>query len=131
MADEAPASFADEFGLILAISLAGAVFTVLAIRFKAWLYADPEMDPPLLPHLIAYVLAYLAGFAAVYVFRPPWSLLAMAAAAAPAFAITVRGRKPFALTADYFRTTAVTFAIFAVAWAIYALLLMGGIDISE
>ncbi|MDQ8700306.1 hypothetical protein [Hyphomicrobium sp. LHD-15] len=116
------------WNIILVISLGAAVASVLVLNLKSRFYDESDSNPPTLRHVAAYFLAYVLGFLAVETFDRPWSLLAVAAVAAIAFAVTLNGRKPL-MTRDYARTAALTFAVFFALWGLHQALLLIGIDL--
>jgi hypothetical protein len=113
---------------ILVISLGAAVATALALNLKSRLHGEGGNNPPFLRHVAAYFFAYVLGFFAVETFDRPWALLAVAAVATLAFAVTLNGRKPL-MTRAYARTAALTFAVFFALWGLHQALLLIGIDL--
>jgi hypothetical protein len=117
-----------DWNLILVISLGAAIASVVALGLKSRLRGDREGNPPALRHVAAYFIAYVLGFLAVETLDRPWSLLAIAAIASLAFAVSLNGRKPL-ITQDYARTAAMTFGVLFVLWGLHQLLLLVGIDL--
>lgn len=118
----------DNLGLALGFSFGAAIATVAANSYRTWILGTRSENPPVLRHITAYGLAYFAAFVAISVLPPPWSVPAVAAVTAPAFAVSVHGSEPL-LTREYAEMAAAIFAVFIAFWLIYELLRLAGIDV--
>ena len=120
----------DYYSIDVPIAFGAALFTALAVRFKAWVRGDAHEDAPLVRQFFAYLLAYLVGLAAVRGLDGMLRYAVMIAAAALAVGVTINGRKPLN-SGDYARNVGIAFCGILVLLAIYGLLTALGCDLSK
>lgn len=124
-------TFSDNVGLVLVLSLGAAAITVAAIALRAWTFDRLAKEPPVLRHVMAYFLAYLFFFFALdQAETRPWLLVVAGAIGMLAFAVSVHGNAPL-WTREFGMSLASAAAFVAALLALYFVMLLFGIDISE